>query len=52
MKDKLEYDGVEAKSPREVIKEAFQIKYISDADVWIDALEKRNMMSHMYCMTI
>ncbi len=48
MKDKLEFKGIEAKLPRDVIKEAFQADYITNAVVWTEALDKRNEMSHMY----
>jgi len=48
MKDKLEFDGLEAKSPRDVIQEAFKNGYITDGAAWIDALRRRNEMSHMY----
>lgn len=48
LKDRLEYDGFEADSPREVIKIAFQNKYLSDGAVWLDALDKRNLLTHTY----
>ena len=48
MKDKLEYGGIEANLPRDVIQEAFRAGYISDDKAWIDALKRRNEMSHLY----
>lgn len=48
MKDYLEQEGFEVKSPRGTIQTAFQIQLISDGHTWIDALEKRNLMSHTY----
>ncbi|MBE6059793.1 MAG: nucleotidyltransferase [Clostridium sulfidigenes] len=48
MKDYLELEGFEVKSPRGTIKTAFQIQLIEDGHIWIDALEKRNLMSHTY----
>ena len=48
LKDILEFEGFEVKSPRETIKQAFQIGYIKDGDEWLDVLEKRNLMSHTY----
>lgn len=48
MKDYLELEGFEVKTPRETIKTAFQSKLIEDGHGWIDALEKRNLMSHTY----
>ena len=48
MKDYLEQEGFEVKSPRGTIQTAFQIQLITDGHVWIDALEKRNLMAHTY----
>ena len=48
MKDYLEEEGFEVKSPRSTIQTAFQIQLITDGHVWIDALEKRNLMAHTY----
>lgn len=44
----LAYNGIEAETPRAVIKEAFKAKFISDGDGWIDMLEDRNKTSHIY----
>lgn len=48
LKDYLESEGITAQSPRETIQQAFKSSYISDGDLWIDALEKRNLLSHTY----
>lgn len=48
MKDYLVYNGVEVSLPREVIKQAFHHQLIHDGQVWIDMLEDRNMMVHVY----
>lgn len=48
MKDYLEFEGYEVKSPRSTIQTAFQTQLITDGHVWIDALEKRNLMAHTY----
>jgi nucleotidyltransferase substrate binding protein (TIGR01987 family) len=48
MKDYLEQEGFEVKSPRSAIQTAFQIQLITDGHAWIDALEKRNLMAHTY----
>lgn len=48
MKDILENDGIAAKTPREIIKQAFQAELIEDGRLWLDALEKRNIMAHVY----
>lgn len=47
-KDYLEAEGFSAKSPRQTIQLAFQTDLIVDGHVWIDALEKRNLMAHTY----
>jgi len=48
MKDYLTEEGFVVSTPREAIKTAFQIQLIHDGHAWIDALEKRNLMSHTY----
>jgi nucleotidyltransferase substrate binding protein (TIGR01987 family) len=48
LKDFLESKDVAIKFPREVIKEAFQYNLIDDGDMWLDMLDKRNLMSHTY----
>lgn len=48
MKDYLEQEGFDVKSPRSTIQTAFQIQLITDGHTWIDALEKRNLMAHTY----
>lgn len=48
MKDYLEEEGFIIKSPRKTIQTAFQIQLIEDGHLWLDALEKRNLMAHTY----
>ncbi|HMV44810.1 MAG TPA: nucleotidyltransferase substrate binding protein [Leptospiraceae bacterium] len=48
LKDYLEHEGYDVKTPREVIKKAYQVNIIEDGVIWLDALEKRNLMSHTY----
>ncbi|MFO7153985.1 MAG: nucleotidyltransferase substrate binding protein [Caldicoprobacter oshimai] len=48
LKDYLESQGVLAGFPREVIKAAFHYGLIEDGDIWLDMLEKRNLMAHTY----
>ena len=48
MKDYLEQEGYEVKSPRKAIQLAFQTELIADGHTWIDALQKRNLMAHTY----
>lgn len=50
MKDYLEENGIvfEEVTPRNVIKEAFAAKIITDGQAWIDMLLHRNLLSHTY----
>ena len=48
VKDYLEEKGISAKFPRDTIKEGFRYEILEDGDLWIDMLEKRNLMSHAY----
>ena len=48
LKDYLESEGYIVKSPRETVKQAFQIGLIDNGHVWIDALSNRNLITHTY----
>lgn len=48
LKDFLESQNVEAKFPRDVIKEAFHYEIFENGEVWLEMLEMRNLMSHTY----
>ncbi len=48
MKDYLNDNGFEVKSPKDTIRQAFQSEYIHNAEIWMDAIEKRNESSRAY----
>jgi len=48
LKDFLEEEGFEVKSPRDAIKTAFQSQLIDDGQVWLEALKDRNLTTHTY----
>ncbi|WP_376094312.1 HI0074 family nucleotidyltransferase substrate-binding subunit [Roseomonas sp. CCTCC AB2023176] len=48
LKRALEYEGLHPKSPRESLKEAFQVGWLHDERLWLDMLEQRNSTSHVY----
>ena len=50
LKDRMEYDGLilDKISPKIVLKEAFQNKYIDNIDTWIEMINDRNLLSHTY----
>ena len=50
LKDVMEYDGIifEKISPRFIIRDAFQSKYIDNPEIWINMVDDRNLMSHTY----
>jgi len=48
LKDYLEAQGYIVKSPRETIKQAYQMEVIDDGHVWIEALSNRNLTTHTY----
>ncbi len=41
-------DGIEVTSPRQALRAAYQMKIITDIDIWFEMLEDRNMTSHTY----
>jgi nucleotidyltransferase substrate binding protein (TIGR01987 family) len=50
LKDFMEQDGFvfSTITPRQVLKDAFAAKILSDGQVWIDMLDHRNLLSHTY----
>ena len=54
LKDYLEESGVVVNpvTPRNVIKEAFAAKLLEDAQVWIDMMLHRNLLSHTYDLKV
>jgi nucleotidyltransferase substrate binding protein (TIGR01987 family) len=50
LKDLLFYEGFETKTPRETIRKAFETEYLTEeeTETLLDALTKRNVLSHTY----
>ena len=50
LEDLLSYQGYIVKTPREVIRQSFEVDYISedDCETLFEALEKRNILSDIY----
>ena len=46
MKDYLESEELIVKSPRQAIKQAYQIELIDEGHIWIDALADSNLTVH------
>ncbi len=48
LKDKLLYEGYDEKTPRSVIRRAFEAGYLTEdeTETWLDSLDKRNLLSH------
>ena len=44
----LKNSGIEVKTPKESLKEAFKIGWIKDEKTFLDMLEDRNRTSHIY----
>ena len=47
-KEWLFENGVECRSPRECLVEAYTNKLLNEEEVWLDMLRSRNTMSHLY----
>ena len=54
LKDLLFYEGQDVKTPRAVIRKSFEVDYIdeSDCETLLDALDKRNLLSHIYLLDV
>ena len=48
LRDLLTFEGYEVNSPRETIRKAFEMSLIDNAEQWFQALESRNVLSHIY----
>ena len=49
LKDYLEAQGfVEVKSPRAVLKQAFEVELIAEGHQWLQGLQDRNLTTHTY----
>ncbi len=48
VKDFLESVGTTVAFPRDTIKEAFATQIIKNGHLWMEMLEKRNLLSHTY----
>ena len=50
LKDKMEYDGliIDKISPKMVLKQAFQAKYLNNIELWLEMIDDRNLLSHTY----
>lgn len=48
LKDYLEMEGFTVSSPRATLRQAFQSGYIQQGDVWLKALNDRNLTAHTY----
>lgn len=50
LKENMEFDGLilDRISPKFVVKEAFQAKYIDQIEVWLEMINDRNLLSHSY----
>ena len=50
LKDYLTANGLvpEVASPAHVMRTAFMANIVTDGDVWMETIEARNLMSHMY----
>ena len=50
LKDLLFYEGYDVKTPRDVIRKGLEVEYLieEDAEIFLDALDKRNLLSHTW----
>ena len=50
LKDLLQYEGYEEKSPRSVMRRSFEVGYLTEdeTETFLDGLQKRNLLTHTY----
>lgn len=44
----LAREGIDAKTPRETLKEAYQVGWLTNEQAWLQMLKDRNSTSHVY----
>ncbi len=44
----LQLNSIETNSPKDVLRKAYQYKYIENIDLWINLIEVRNLTTHTY----
>lgn len=54
LKDLLSYEGHDVKVPRAVFRKSFEVDYIdeSECETLLEALDKRNLLSHVYLSNV
>lgn len=54
LKDKLEHDGfmLQQLSPKGIIRQAWQAKYLDDAEPWLRMINDHNLLTHTYDATL
>ena len=48
LKDMLSYEGYDVNSPKSALKQAYASGIITEGELWIRALDGRNLFSHTY----
>jgi nucleotidyltransferase substrate binding protein (TIGR01987 family) len=48
LKRMLDYQGIDARAPRPIFKEAYAQGLLNDEQVWLDMIEMRKLSSHVY----
>ena len=48
LKDYNESQGFITGTPRETLKQAFQANILDNGEIWMEMLDKRNLMAHTY----
>ena len=50
LKDLLYYQGSDMKTPRDVIRQSFQVSYLNedDCELFLKAIDERHKLSHIY----
>ncbi|HEX7063442.1 MAG TPA: nucleotidyltransferase substrate binding protein [Bacillales bacterium] len=48
LKRMLEFEGLQTSSPKQSLKQAYQLHWIDDEQKWLDMLKDRNRTSHTY----
>lgn len=48
LKDYISEQGIEVNSPKETLRQAYQLNLVDDGEGWLKALAARNITTHVY----
>ena len=48
LQKRLQEEGIDGRSPKQVLREAYALGWLTDEDLWLAMVQDRNLTSHTY----